>query len=257
VSIVAQIRGSPDVNPEELHNLSRPLDRTLWCLAAARDSGESGPLSVSEIEAILKSLDVAIRRGQIANALNRAQDLVIREPTEHGLRYGIARKGRERLFSIGGKNSIEVMYFEAGRRWSARKGLLGLADTLQGDLAITDRYYGTRSLEVLDALANRSGRVRFLTQDLGGGERAPAMAPQIRDLKSEHPNLEMRRLPGHNQLHDRYILANEAVLLVGPGIKDLGARESFVVLLTESVAHDLHRILHATFDARWATSPSL
>ena len=40
-------------------------------------------------------------------------------------------------------------------------------------------------------------------------------------------------------LHDRFVLSEAKILLVGHGLKDIGAKESFVIVLPRTFAPDL------------------
>ena len=96
--------------------------------------------------------------------------------------------------------------------------------------------------------------VRFLTQEVGGGEKAAALATQAHDLMAERPNIKIQVAGLADRLHDRYILSADSLLIIGPGIKDLGGRESLVLLMNNSVAEDIVTTLRQSFELRWRSA---
>jgi hypothetical protein len=245
------VRASAEYPIEDLHRLRRPLDRVLWSLAAVSAVGYTSPLLIDQIEELLRALEVNVRDSQVANALNRAGDLVIRERGFHGPGFKIAFQGRSAVSALLPSADLTVLHFDGGKQWTARRSLLAALEQLKGDLAIVDRYYGTRSLEILDALSVRQASIHFLTAEVGGGEKPAVLQNQARELMREHSNLEIRIADRSANLHDRYVLSRDSLLIVGPGLKDLGKREAFVVLLQKDVAGDMISGLRKTFDSKW------
>lgn len=252
--LVDKIRQSSQYPVAGLQSLQAPLDRALWCLTAAADVGYTAPLSVGEIESILRDLEVSVRPSQMANALSRAGDLVIRYKYSTHSAFAISFAGRNRVKSRLGAGQSDVLHFEAGRQWTARQEAVQLINGLAGELRIVDRYYGQRTLEILDAVSNRPASVRFLTAEVGGGEKATAIQTQAKELMREHPNLEIRLATSGADFHDRYVISKDSLLLVGAGFKDLGKRESFVVLIRRDSASDLVKGLEESYAKRWSAA---
>jgi len=74
-------------------------------------------------------------------------------------------------------------------------------------------------------------------------------------FKKEFPNAEFKAYPVPHELHDRYVLFDKEVWFVGHGIKDIGSKESFVVLLQDPFGKDIRKTLFESFEGRWANSP--
>lgn len=98
-------------------------------------------------------------------------------------------------------------------------------------------------------------RVRFLTAQTR--ESVRRLTGPIRDFKQEHPNTEMRVYPNSNELHDRYVLSRDRMLVVGHGLKDIGGRESFVISIGRSLGRDLLDQVSKQFDTRWSRATPL
>jgi hypothetical protein len=256
-AILKRIRASRSSELNQLHQLDKPLERVLWILTSAADAGYLLPLTSVEIRTLLEEFGVAAINVQIAKALSRANDLVIKGHADGRNGYRISQKGRERLRAILQPEGTEVLYIEPGHRFSARKGLVDLVSPLRGALSIADRLYSARTFDVLASIAQRPGAIRFLTERPGGGEKENALRLLAGELTAEHQNLEIKRVDRRDQLHDRYILSDHEMLLIGAGIKDPGSRESFVVLLTESTSKDTLQLLQRNFDDRWTRAVPL
>jgi hypothetical protein len=61
--------------------------------------------------------------------------------------------------------------------------------------------------------------------------------------------LEVRVLP-QGYLHDRYIIHNDGMLLLGASLKDVGKKQSFVVAIGSDVAQSVA----TAFDGQWQSA---
>jgi hypothetical protein len=52
-------------------------------------------------------------------------------------------------------------------------------------------------------------------------------------------------------LDDRYVLADDQIVQMGHGLKDVGNKDSFIVSLDKILAGDLLASVRASFDAKW------
>jgi hypothetical protein len=145
-----------------------------------------------------------------------------------------------------------VLYAEPGKPWKAKKELRDLSKLMHGGLLVNDRYYGEKTLYTLETLADRRELVLFMTAETR--ENPMRLAGLFHDLMKDNPNLEVRLYPKKYELHDRYILSDNALLLVGHGIKDLGGSESFLVWLDSSLAAEAISMAKACFLDRWKKS---
>ncbi len=244
-----RIRDSNRSELPDLYVLDKPLHKVLWVLAAVDGIGWRYPMFNEEIRLVLEEFKVALTPRQPTNALSRAGDKVIRKDLDGQTAYRIAQPGLAEVQKLFPREGIEVIYAEPGKKWTARKKLNELAMTVDGDLLIADRYYGERSLYVLEELAERKGEVRFLTCETR--ESVGKLRTSFHDLMKEKQNLEVRIYPHKYDLHDRFILGDNALIIVGHGIKDLGGSESFVIRISDSTAKDLMALVRSNFESRW------
>jgi len=88
-------------------------------------------------------------------------------------------------------------------------------------------------------------------------EKPAVLAGPLQDFCVEHPHTEIRVFPDPQTLHDRYILTKRDLYLLGQGIKDIGGRESFIIMLPEEIARETMQTVHAQFLDRWGISRKL
>jgi hypothetical protein len=144
-----------------------------------------------------------------------------------------------------------VFFVEAGKPRTAHTGLVSMFQTLRGSLRIADPYYGTGSLLRLDSLIHCSP-IMFLTQNADRNER-PFLARAVTEFQTQHPQLTVRR-DASGTLHDRYILSEDELILLGHGLKDVGNKDSFAIRIPKSMAEELLKTVRDTFDAKWSQS---
>ncbi len=161
------------------------------------------------------------------------------------------RREAERLLEAG---SLTLLYIEGNKPRTARRELEEILSNLSGTVRICDPYYGVRSLEALE-LVPANCTVRFLTARTN--ENPTRLSGHLRDFKRERPNTELRLYPNARELHDRYILSRDRVLIVGHGLKDIGGRESFVIAIQEALAPNLLAQVSAAFDDKWVRATAL
>ena len=125
---------------------------------------------------------------------------------------------------------------------------------MSGALRICDPFYGTGSLYRLDLLAH-CGPIRFLTLHADNKEQS-FINRALKEFVSQHPQVEFRRSASLD-LHDRYVLTDEELVILGHGLKDIGKKESFIIRLGKDVCGDLIETLSQSFDGRWNASTPL
>lgn len=141
-----------------------------------------------------------------------------------------------------------VVYIEAGKPRTAHIELEKLLEKLTGEVRICDPYYGSGKLLRLDAMAHCHA-IKLLTQKPDSGEKA-TLARAILEYTKEHSQVQFRQHTV-NDLHDRFILSDDELVILGQGLKDVGNKESFIIRLTRALAGDLVDSLRTSFDTKW------
>ncbi len=149
---------------------------------------------------------------------------------------------------------VLVSMVEAGKPRTAHIQLEKLFSEVTGIVRVCDPYYGTGSLLRLDLLTKCS-EVRFLTRTPDSGEKL-ILPKAIAEFKKEHANTHFR-CSASADFHDRYVLSDKEIILLGHGLKDLGNKESFVVKLPDTLAHDVIAAARQSFDNKWHVATAL
>jgi len=140
---------------------------------------------------------------------------------------------------------IQVYYFEPGKPRSSRMDFVKILNSLSGNIDICDPYLNKDTLEALEEI--KKAQVRFLTADKK--ENIKVSEQNLKDFKKENDNIEIRSFFS-DYLHDRYIITNDRLFLLGHGFS-IRNKESFVVELPKKFSKDLIQSLKTTFDIRW------
>jgi len=162
-------------------------------------------------------------------------------------------QGERFLEERAGNQGPLALHITGKAPWSDRRFVVKEAmKKASGDVRILDKYFGMESLDFLQDF-QRHRRIRFLTshppKNLGHLQR------EVVRFKKEFSSAEFKAYPAPHELHDRYVLFDKEVWFVGHGIKDIGAKESFVVLLQDPFGKDIRKTLFESFEERWANSP--
>ncbi len=228
-----------------------PLRQGLAVLALAFDRFGLVALSATEIAQALTDMGISGDPASIAKAFARGGKRVQSIRANGTVLYRLMLPGRSEIQELISVNGPDVVYFENGTPRKARRRVALLLNSLGGDIAICDPYLGERSLDMLEEFPSAFG-IRFLTAHL---DKPDSLARAYRDFRKEHPDmLEVRIFPDPKELHDRYILGPDTMLILGHGIKDIGSRESFVISLDRSIFEDVTRDVEEAFERRWAAS---
>jgi len=238
----------------DFHELDKTLQQALWVLCVAKDVLGKKMLSAEQIATVLRDVfEVSVDRASVTCAFNRAGRRVHRHRPNAEWLYEIMGAGREYLLSGAQKGAVEVFHFEPEKPYTSKRTLGGeILHDLGHELRILDPYCGERTLDVLSGVPQ--ARMMFLTRMTN--LREPKRQSFLRDLgdfKVEHPCAEFRDYP-HQDIHDRYVIGRNKLLILGHSIKDLGTRQSVAILLTKDVSRTVYAELLAGFDRRWNQS---
>ncbi len=239
-----------------LENCATPLTKCLWALKARKESsGSQAFISADDISEILLNSDVSLTPVRVQRALARAGDAVARRRVNRTPLFRVMGPGEKVLLRQAAGDGLHAIYISGTAPWSDRRLVVSKAvATLTGHVRIVDKFFGVESLDFLHAFA-RTRRISFLTEKLSGD--VGHLRREVSRFRKEFPNSEFRIYPRKHELHDRYLVSDREVWLIGHGIKDFGSKESFVVVLKDPFGKDLRSILRDSFDQRWVVSTAL
>jgi hypothetical protein len=237
--------------------VGRPLEAGLWCLYVSKEDCGVDYQTPEELENILQEfLDIPISALSITRAFARAGKKLIRSPQRGG--FKISNPGEVYLKGLKKNEPLNVVYINPSKPRTAKKDLESLIKSIpKGELLICDPYYGLRTLEVLEVFAKYHKRIKFLTARVGGGEKQATLSHAVSDFKKEYGNRVELRVASSKDLHDRYIVGSNHILIVGHGIKDLGSKESLIVVVEDRYGRDIRKIITTNFNARWTSAAAI
>lgn len=257
VDIFKKIRETDTSDFPDFYNYKRPLEMGLWVLLVAKEKLQIKKLTAEQIASIIRDVkEVSITAKSINNAFNAARDKVYTRPDGGEVYFEIMKRGKDSLISQIKEGSIEVFYFEPDKRYTSKRVLSkNILNSLKGELRIVDPYCGERTLDILKEVKDRP--VKFLTkvENLREKERDRFLR-ELQDFKSENPNVEFGNYL-HTDIHDRYIISSEFLVILGHSIKDLGSKESFAIMLNKENNRNIVEVLIENFNRRWKQSTIL
>jgi hypothetical protein len=238
-----------------LADADSPLLLSLAALELAATEADHDWLTAEHIVASLEAAGVAIKRTSVSRALARAGGRVSTSKADNGeTQYKLMTKGKAEVEGLLGGELMSVVRIESGFPRTARVTLGEMLAGLAGLVRICDPYYGVRTLDSLDHVP-KACAVRFLTAKTN--ESGAKVQRAIADFVKERPSTEFRIAANPRDLHDRYVVTSDTLLILGHGLKDIGGKESFIIRLGRDLSADLIDEITKAFDVRWIASSVL
>ena len=164
----------------------------------------------------------------------------------------------ESELSLGNLDS-GTLFLTGSEAWTdSNKNFPDIVNMLSGDLCIVDQFYGNGTFYLLEKFG-KERKIRFLSGQLGNEELQNINKFQInlKKFKSEFKNIKMKKYDKFYELHDRYIIADNALVVVGYGIKDFANKESFVIFLPKNTTTKFLPTIKSIFEKRWKKSSDI
>lgn len=249
----ADVASYPDVT-----KLDFALDAGLWVLWVYNEIVErDGYLNSAEISEILaSSYHVSFDEREITNAFNRAAKKINKKEIRGKWAYKIMAKGVEYLRKKFANGDLEVYHFEGDKPRTSHQTLKDIISKTKGAVKILDPYYGLKTLDMLEKIDHGTD-IKFITSKLAPNESAQKFSRELKLFEKEHPHILLACYSNSHELHDRYIITDDTLIILGHGIKDLGGRESFVLVFKGEIGKDIRSSLNQKFSDRWSKSQPL
>lgn len=241
----------------DFYDYKNPLKRSLWILWVTKDKLKIKKLTAEQIASIIRNVkEISINAKSITKSFNKAGDKIYIYKEGEEVYFEIMKPGKDHLISHIKEGSIEIFYFESDKRYTSKRILSkNILHNLKGELRIVDPYCGERTLDILSNVKNRV--VKFITRVENLREKdKKRFLRELKDFRSEHLEIEFKNYP-HKDIHDRYIISSELLVILGHSIKDLGAKESFAIILNKDTNKNIVEALIENFNRRWKQSSIL
>jgi len=252
VELVQKFRKVDTTSIPEFERYDKPLEMGLWVLWVAKEKLDITKLTAYQIaDVLVQAMEVSIEPRSIVNSFNRTKGKKVHIYCEEKeTYYGIMKAGKDHLIAKAGAGSIQVYYFEAGKRYYSKNVLANnILAGLKGEIKIVDPYCGARTLDILSKAGTEN--VKFLThlENLSENNKNSFLR-ELKDFKSEHANVEFRNC-ADKEIHDRYVISYNELVILGHSMKDLGEKESFAIVLNNKANKNIFDALIEVFNRRW------
>jgi len=233
----------------------RALEAGLWVLRVYSDIADREPyLNAVQISEILDGQRISFDEIEITKAFARAGKQVKRK-TNGKTSYKLMQKGIEHLEDLAGAGNIHVQYIEGDKPRTARMMPKQVISKTKGEIKIIDPYYGIATLDMLETIYDKRS-IKFLSARLGH-EDAGRFSRALTIFKKQYKNIELKKSPSNQSFHDRYVLTDDTLVILGHGLKDMGGKESFMIVLKDKISKDIRIQLNAKFNHRWGQSTDI
>jgi hypothetical protein len=250
MSLLTGFRNLDDTLKERIAEIGSPLKTALVVLWLAYEKFSTEYITADAIVACLEAAGITFKKEALVKSLARAGNKVARKSDQDGIKYKIMIPGRKEIEDLVLETGLCVLFIQANTPRTARKQLQEYFSKFDNIIKVCDPYYGARTLDVLEYIP-KNCQVRFLTAKTN--ENPGTISRSIKDFMTEHPQTEFRVYSGKD-LHDRYILKLDSLIIIGHGIKDIGNKDSFVIDLPKSMSPDLWGNVDSSFDTKWNSS---
>ena len=236
----------------------KPMDSGLLILAILKkDLGLDETYFTSiDISEMIKLRGYVVKPKQITNAFCRSSTKIDKKTTGTTLSYMIMEPGIKYLHRLKNTDGIQTIYLDGTKQWTDYKQFSELIKETKGDVKVLDKFYSKDSLDTLSEF-DKSRKIKFLTAKSSNTDKTDKFCAELKKFKHEFKKFEIRTYSKKYELHDRYIITSNFLILLGRGLQDIGANESFVVVFKTNAIKDIKSILESKFDERWNKSDNL
>ncbi len=236
----------------DFYSCSNSLEMGMWVLWVAKDKLGIKRLTAEQIASVIRDVkEISIDAKSINNSFSPAKGKVHAYHENSEVYFEIMKPGKDQLISLVKEGSVEVFYFQPDHKYSAKKMLSkNILEQLHGKLQIVDPYCGERTLDILKDVESES--IDFLTrlENLRDEKDRSKFLRILTDFKSEYPQIEFRNY-SNTDIHDRYIISDNSLVILGHSLKDLGSKESFAIVLDGDTSRNVAEALIENFNRRW------
>lgn len=157
--------------------------------------------------------------------------------------FSLRREVRKEIEEELGAAQSSVTFVDPIQAVKATLSLHDFLAKLQGSARVCDAYLDSTTLEHLSAI-DRAVPVRLLTKNVKDSGTLRRLAAA---WKNEGRSLEIRA-DGAAPLHDRYIIDDETMVILGTSLNGFGKKQCFIV----QAGPDLRAVVAPVFDNLWS-----
>ncbi len=229
-------------NPIDPNSFDDTLLRALAVLFNQRLSDKSVWLTATDVSKVLRDeYAVGIHWRTIQNLFLGEKTEVTRRKRGGRWQFSIMKAGEELL----GTAQASILFIDPAQSFKSTLSLHEFFGKLKGTIRVCDAYLDNTTLEHLHAL-DTSTRVHLLTKNVKDSGTLRRLTAAWR---TEGRALEIR-VAGAAPLHDRYIIDDTAMVILGTSLNGFGKKQCFII----QTGSDLRAVLIPVFDGLWSTA---
>ena len=221
----ARFRDLGDVGVPNVHTLADDRLRCMWVLHVAKEHLDEAWLTAPQISTVLRdTFGINISRQRVYGLVAADKIMVAQKTVDGRHLFQVMKAGSDVVAA-----TRSVVFVEPAAALSRLRVVQDMFGELRDDVRVCDPYVDGATLDMLAHL-DRAASIKLLSvniKDKGG---------IVRDTKAfiaEHGKPLEIRLGPKGQLHDRYVIHDDGMLLVGTSLNSIGLKQSFVVALGE------------------------
>lgn len=233
----------------DLHLYDDTRREALWILeVSSREFGVDRLTSSQVADLLVEKFGISRSSRGIGYALGKAANDGLVNKDDESKKFKIMEKGRKDLY-FSSVDNPSAFYIEPGKPFSGKQILFDeILSQIRNKAWICDPHIGVRLLDILHKLEG-SVAILIMTINIHGKSK---FLRELKEFKREHPQTQVRVAPA-GELHDRYIISDSSMWLVGHSLKDLGLKETFVIELGEGIRSSMEVV----FEERWKASSAI
>ncbi|MBF4768343.1 hypothetical protein ISU10_11250 [Nocardioides agariphilus] len=203
-------------------------------------------MTPGEIEVVTRdAFGLSIPRQRIAGLLTGVPKAVSKKRINGKFYFQIMKAGVEAL----GTTTQSVVFVDPAQALTHIRQVEDLFRGLKGVVCVCDPYVDGRTLDYLAECGDATG-IRLLTANIS---KPGPMRRDLRAFAQQHGALPIEvRQAAQGTLHDRYIVDDDGLLIIGTSLNSFSRKQSFVV----SAGPDVRASVLQAFDAVWRISPA-
>jgi len=241
-----------------LESCAKPMDAGLWTLVILKkELGlDEEYFTADDISVILKIRGYPFKPAEITRGFTKAGKKIDKIIVDGNPAFMIMEPGIKHLKQIKGNDEIETIFLDGTKHWTDYKQFSKIIQKTHGEIKILDKFYSRNSLQTI-ADFGKQRKIKFLTAKLSGNETQTTFNLEYSKFKNEFKNVTTKIYSKEYELHDRYIITSDFLILLGRGLQEIGSKESFVIAFKNNVIKEIKSLLESKFDERWKKSNNL
>jgi hypothetical protein len=173
--------------------------------------------------------------------LRGAKALVARRRRSNRYEFAIMAPGEQALLAPKG----DALVIDPAKALQGTLSLHAILAGLKGTVRICDPYVDYSTMQHLDSCTGAAA-VHLLTDNISDSGRLRAL---VAAGATQTPRIEVRKVVSH-RLHDRYIIDDGSMHILGTSLNGFGKKQCFVVQLGQ----DIRNTMLTFFKSAWASA---